>query len=98
MNPLDKFDDVEIMRKFWFRRADIISTVDDVEDELQHVNRPGSVPPTPSLQVCLALRLFACGSFQDVCGELLNVSQPTASRTMTVENACAQGNLPDIQT
>ena len=71
VNPLDKSDDVELIRKFRFRRADIMSIVDDVQDELQHVNRPGSVPPTPSLQVCLALRFSACGRFQGVCGELL---------------------------
>ncbi|KAL8582677.1 hypothetical protein ACOMHN_050420 [Nucella lapillus] len=49
INPLDKFDDVEILCKFRFRRADILRIVDDVEDELRHVSRLGSLPP--SLQV-----------------------------------------------
>ncbi|KAL8607721.1 hypothetical protein ACOMHN_039394 [Nucella lapillus] len=79
-HPLDKFDDVEIFCKFRFRRADILQVVAEIEDELRHVNRLGYLPP--SLQVCLALRFYATGSFQDVCGKLLNVSQPTACGTI----------------
>ena len=33
VNPLDKFDDVELLRKFRFRRADIMGIVDEVKLE-----------------------------------------------------------------
>jgi hypothetical protein len=43
--------------------------------------RQGSLPPV--LQVCLALRFYATGATQDVIGEMIGVSQSTASRTIT---------------
>ena len=77
VNPLDKFDDVELLRKFRFRRADIMGIVDEVKLET-------------SFNMFLSTRdtdTFA----RFACGELLNVSQPTASRTITrVTNALRQ--------
>ena len=43
--------------------------------------RKGSL--TPVLQVCLALRFCATGSFQSVVGELIGVDQSTVYRTIT---------------
>ena len=43
--------------------------------------RKGSL--TPVLQVCLALRFYATGSFQSVVGEVIGVGQSTACRTIT---------------
>lgn len=80
-NPFDKFDDVELFRKFRFRRMDIIAITDSIQDELAHPNRRGAL--TPLLQVLVALRFYASGTFQDVCGELIGVDQATVSRTIT---------------
>ena len=38
---------------------------------------------TPVLQVLLALWFYATGTFQDVIGELIGISQVTASRPIT---------------
>ncbi|XP_025099687.1 putative nuclease HARBI1 [Pomacea canaliculata] len=81
INPIDKYDDAELLCKFRFSRQHILDLTDVVEKQLVHANRVGALPPV--LQVCLALRFYAIGSFQSACGELLNVSQPTASRTIS---------------
>ena len=79
-NPLDKFDDSELFRKFTFRRANILQMTDKLKDQLEHSNRKGALHPV--LQVLLALRFYASGSFQDICAELIGVDQSTASRTI----------------
>lgn len=77
-NPLDTFDDVEMYSKFRFRRHDILSMVDEIKDELEMANRGYTV--LPCIQVCVALRFYATGSFQSACADLAGISQPTASR------------------
>ena len=80
-NPFDEFDDVELYKKFRFRREDIITITAEIADDIEHVNRQGSLPTL--LQVLTALRFYATGSFQDVCGEMIGIHQSTASRTIT---------------
>ena len=72
---------MDLYRKFRFPRHEIIALTDEVAESDEVVMREGSLPILMQL-VMLALRFFACGSFQDVCGELVGVSQPTASRTI----------------
>ncbi|GFS22957.1 hypothetical protein ElyMa_001628100 [Elysia marginata] len=80
-NPLDIFDDVELYEKFRFRRNHILQVSEEVEPYLlQNGLRGGLLPP--HLQVCLALRFFATGTFQNAIGEMIGVSQPTMSRTV----------------
>ncbi|PVD31456.1 hypothetical protein C0Q70_06868 [Pomacea canaliculata] len=67
-NPLDTFDDVEMYSKFRFRRHDILSMVDEIKDELEMANRGYTV--LPCIQVCVALRFYATGSFQSACADL----------------------------
>ena len=89
IHPLDKYDDKDIQRKFRFNWETIIRITDEVEKVIRHSNRLGALPPV--LQELLTLRYYACGAFQDVCGELFNVSRPTASRTINrVTNALVQ--------
>ena len=89
IHPLDKFDDVEIRKKFRFNRETILRITDELDESIRHPNRLGALPPV--LQVLLTLRFYACGTFQDVCAELINVSQPTACRTIDrVTKALAQ--------
>ena len=44
-NPLDKFDDLELFRKFRFRRANIIQMTDELKEELEDQNWKGALPP-----------------------------------------------------
>ena len=53
---------------------------DELKDQLEHSNRKGALPPV--LQVLLALRFYASGSFPDICAELIGLDQSTASRTI----------------
>eukprot|EP00745_Piridium_sociabile_P029425 TRINITY_DN480_c0_g1_i6.p2 TRINITY_DN480_c0_g1~~TRINITY_DN480_c0_g1_i6.p2 ORF type:complete len:103 (-),score=5.00 TRINITY_DN480_c0_g1_i6:435-743(-) len=62
-NPIDAFDDVELFTKFRFRRAHIISLTDSIQHVIEHPYRLGTLLPVQ--QVCLALRLYATGTFQD---------------------------------
>ena len=79
LHPLDRYDDTELFCKFRFRRQDILDITDELQQLIELPNRKGALPPV--VQVLLTLRLYACGSFQDVCGELIGVHQATASRT-----------------
>ncbi|GFN77422.1 low quality protein: putative nuclease harbi1 [Plakobranchus ocellatus] len=93
-NPLDTFDDIELHDKLRFRRQDILELTDLLTNDLELDNRGGAVPPV--LQVCVTLRYFATGTFQNAIGEMIGISQPTVSlivkRTM---NALLQ-RFPDF--
>jgi len=78
---MERYDDIEFYTRFRFHRVDILTLVEEVAEELQLQNRTGALPPI--LQVLLTLRFYASGSFQAVCAELISVSQPTASRTIS---------------
>ena len=77
-NPLDTFTDSEIKEKFRLDRQSIFTLI----DKLQHLScdsaRGGAIQV--SLKVCLALRYFATGTFQDYIGELIGVSQPSGKK------------------
>ena len=60
---------IELFGKFRFRRQDILDLTDELQQLIELPNRKGVLPPV--LQVLLTLRFYACGSFQDVCGELI---------------------------
>ena len=80
-NPFERYDDVELYRKFRFRREDILAITEEVEADITLINRRGTMPPL--LQVLTALRFYATGSFQEVCGEVIGIHQSTVSRTIT---------------
>ena len=54
-----------------------------IEAGRRSVSLPRKGSLTPAYQVCLALRLYATGSYQSVVGELIGVDQSTACRTIT---------------
>ncbi|GFN84833.1 low quality protein: putative nuclease harbi1 [Plakobranchus ocellatus] len=76
-NPLDTFDDIELHDKLRFRRQDILELTDLLTNDLKLDNRGGAVPPV--LQVCVTLRYFATGTFQNAIGEMIGISRPTVS-------------------
>ena len=80
-HPFDKYNDLGLYGKFRFTREVIVDNTGEVADLLQLANRRGAL--SPILQVLLRLRFYATGSFQYVCGELVGVSQSTASKTFT---------------
>ncbi|KAK3751448.1 hypothetical protein RRG08_051173 [Elysia crispata] len=80
-NPLELFDDLELYTKFRFTREGIFQLCEELNEFLQNTGGNGG-SLSVSIQVCLALRFFATGTFQDAVGELIGVAQPTVSRTI----------------
>ena len=73
-NPLDMYDDAELYDKFRFRRHDILAIVDELREDLEYPDtRQGSLPAT--LQVLVALRMYATGCFQNLVAETIGISQ-----------------------
>ena len=73
LNPLDIFDDTELYSRFWFDREGIMMIIDLLDAELSHLTQQNHALPT-SLQVFIALRCYASGSFQSVKGDTICVS------------------------
>ena len=80
-HPLEKYNDL-VYKKFRFHRQFIFELAEEESQDIEFsLLRKGSL--TPVLQMCLALRFYATGSFQSVVGELIGVDQSTACRTIT---------------
>ena len=77
-NPLELFDDQEFYTKFRFTREGIFQLFEELNESLQHSGDNGG-SLCVSMKVCLALRFFATGTFQDAVGELIGVTQPTGN-------------------
>ena len=99
-HPLDEYDDVDLFERFRFRRGDIARITDLLREDLQFAYmRKGALEP--ELQVLVALRFYATGSFQIVVGDTVNVNKSTVSRTLHRVSAalCARARehirLPD---
>ena len=58
-HPFEIYDDAELYMRYRFRRADLMNLVEMVGDNVSVAERKGSL--TPTLQVRIALRFFACG-------------------------------------
>ena len=81
VDPLDKYDDLELYQRFRFGRADINNIVAFLREDLEFgYNRKGSL--SPELQVLIALRFYATGTFQNMIGDTVNVDKSTISRTI----------------
>ena len=92
LNPLDTYDDVQLFERFRFRRADLFRIVDEVRGDLEFgYRRKGFL--SPELQVLVALRFFASGSFQIVVGDTILTHKSTTSRTIhrVSQALCARG-------
>eukprot|EP00745_Piridium_sociabile_P040213 TRINITY_DN76783_c0_g1_i1.p1 TRINITY_DN76783_c0_g1~~TRINITY_DN76783_c0_g1_i1.p1 ORF type:complete len:157 (+),score=10.77 TRINITY_DN76783_c0_g1_i1:254-724(+) len=95
-HPFEVFDDVELVRKFRFRRREILDLTNLIEHDITLTNRKGTL--TPLLQVLVTLRYYASSSFQDVCGELIGIDQSTVSRVVSrVTDALCRRAREEIQ-
>ena len=77
-DPLDCYDDLELVRRFRFSRVSISLITKLIAHYLNLIER--SYAASPHLQVCVALQFFASGTFQIICGDGINVSQASSSR------------------
>ncbi|CAC5398924.1 HARBI1 [Mytilus coruscus] len=86
-NPLDYLDDTEIVRKYRLSRPMIIDICRMFEFDLQRPTRRSRAFPV-SLQVMVALRFFATGSFQLVNADVHNISISSVSRISRDGTVC----------
>lgn len=90
-NPLDVYNDAEFRERFRFRREDVLNLCEDIGDAIDVSMRQGSLPV--SMQILIALRYFACGSFQIVIGDLFGVHRSTVSRVVDRVSRVVSGQL-----
>ena len=77
INPLQELDDAELHSRYRFRRPDILRIVDLLRNDLEFGNRRRDTL-SAEMQVLVALRFYASGSFQNVLGDTVHKS--TVSR------------------
>jgi len=80
-NPLDVLSDDAFFKRFRMPRAKFYELLQYVHDDLEH-NTQRNHALLPSQQLMIGLRFFACGSFQQVIGDTINVHKSTVSRTI----------------
>lgn len=80
-NPLDFLSDVELYERFRFDRQSIYFLTDLLKDELNSTNRNRSLLPTQ--QLLIALRYYATGTFQIVCGDTVHVEKSSANMAIS---------------
>ena len=78
-NPLDVYDDTDILRRFRMSRITIFEVIDLISADIEHAtDRNHAISPT--IQTLCALRYYATGNFQKVTGDIHGISQPSVSR------------------
>lgn len=81
LHPFDNYDDVDLFARFRFCRANLQKITDLIANDIEHTtDKNGAL--NPSLQVCLALRYFATGSFQNLVGDSVGVHKSTVCRAV----------------
>ncbi len=79
-NPVETFNDTELVARYRFTRESILYLVEITRGELQY-DSLRNMPLPPILQLTVALRFFATGSFLLVVGDTLpRVSKATVCR------------------
>ena len=73
-NPLDIFDDAELVKRYRLSREGIMAVTDIVAPDIEHLRRRNFALLPQSQQVLIALQYYATGTFQFV-GDPLQVSQ-----------------------
>lgn len=80
-NFFDEFDDEQFKRRFRLEKYTVIELTKIIGSQLEHSSSLNNAL-SPIEQVLIALRFYACGSFQLVLGDLFQVSQPTICRVV----------------
>ncbi|XP_041362913.1 putative nuclease HARBI1 [Gigantopelta aegis] len=94
-HPLDMYNDLELYQRYRLDRRTILDLIDAVGDVLDpHTVRNHALPS--SLNIVAALRFYATGSFQQITGDTVHVSQPTMSRVISQVTNALLHLLPTI--
>ena len=82
LHPLDAYNDDEIIRRYRLSRELIINLYDQIGADLEpETLRNHAIPGM--LQIFVALRFYACGSFQAVVGDGIGIHKSSVSRIIT---------------
>jgi len=80
-NPLEAYGCLEFREKFRFTKYTVIHVILPlVQEELKSFHGCQLIP---ILQLLVGLRFFACGAFQNVLGDTVQVSQPSVQRIVS---------------
>ena len=80
-NPLDYLPEEDIIQRYRLTRQLILQVCDMVRDDIERPTNRSSPLPV-SLQVMVALRFYATGTFQSVVGDIHMISKASVSRTV----------------
>ena len=78
IDQFDQFSDRELVSRYRFGRADFMWLVGELGADLSTTPRGHNIPPV--MQITIALRFFASGSFQEVVGDNVGVTRMTICR------------------
>jgi hypothetical protein len=81
LNPLDYMGDEELLRKYRLGRPLILELCNELQNSLERPTRRCHALPV-SMQVTLALRFYATGSFQSVLCDSHGVCEMSVSRSV----------------
>lgn len=95
VHPLDLYDDIQLYQRYRFDRQTLLELIDLVRDDLQSGTYRNQALP-PELKILAALRFYASGSFQQVTGDTVHISQPSMSRIITEVTNSLTRYLQDV--
>ena len=82
LNPLDAYNDAEIIARYRLSRELIIALYDLIGPNIEpQTERSHAIPGMMQLFCCL--RYYACGSFQRVVGDGIGIERSTVSRIVS---------------
>ena len=80
-NPLEDFSEVQFKKRFHMHKVTVAYICNLITEDLSAPVRRGTVLP-PILQLCVALRFYCTGMFQQDNCDLHAISQPTVSNVV----------------
>ncbi|XP_064646164.1 putative nuclease HARBI1 [Lineus longissimus] len=82
VHPLEIYNDLQLYQRYRLDRQTILDLVDAVRNYIEpQTDRNHALPA--DLKVLATLRFYASGSFQEVTGDTVHISQPSMSRIIT---------------
>ena len=79
LNPLEVFRPAQVRKKFRFWPHQILEILDEIRDDIEpDTQRSHAIPALTKL--CATLRFFACGTYLDVVGDVMGLSDATVCR------------------
>ena len=94
-NPLDIYDDVDVLRRFRIPRYVIFDVIDLIQQDIEPMTKRNHAIPA-TLQTLCTLRYYATGSFQKVSGDVIGISQSSVSRIVNKVSRAISGKAHRI--